>query len=126
MTYLDRDAQLNLANAARPAAGVTLCAVDDIAATGGKSFRYRQGEDVFMGLVIRFDGQVRGYVDSCPHFGWPLAYDDAHIFAGEHLICTGHGALFQPLDGMCVAGPCLNEAMAAWPVEVRDGMVVTV
>lgn len=125
MTYLDRDAQLNPGNAARPAPGTPLCALTDIKEPGGKSFRYRVGDAVFMGLVVRFGGQVMGYVDSCPHYGWPLAYDDDHLFSGQHLLCTGHGAMFRPLDGMCVAGPCLNEAMTVWPVEVVDGQVVT-
>ena len=125
MTYLDRRAQLDPANAARPAAGTVLCALDEIPEPGGRNFRYRVGDDVFMGLVVRFAGGVVGYIDSCPHFGWPLAYDDRHLFSGDLLLCTGHGALFRPLDGMCVAGPCLDEALAAWPVEVVDGQVVT-
>ena len=125
MTYLDRRAQLDPGNAARPASGTRLCRLDEIAEPGGRSFRYRQGDDVFMGLVVRFEGRVVGYVDSCPHFGWPLAYDDNHLFSGNHLLCTGHGALFRPLDGICVAGPCLNEAMTEWPVTVVDGNVVT-
>ena len=125
MTYLDRDAQLKADNAARPAPGTVLCRLDEVAEPGGKSFRYREGGDVFMGLVVHFGGKLVGYVDSCPHFGWPLAYDDRHLFSGEHLLCTGHGALFKPLDGMCVAGPCLDEALSEWPVEVVDGVVLT-
>ena len=124
MTYLDRSKQLSLDNTARPAAGVVLCALADIGDPGGRRFRYRVDDNVFMGLIVRFNGHLRGYVDSCPHFGWPLAYEDDHLFSGEHLLCTGHGALFRPLDGMCVAGPCLNEAMIEWPVTVVDGMVV--
>ncbi|MDP1988307.1 MAG: Rieske (2Fe-2S) protein, partial [Phenylobacterium sp.] len=33
--------------------------------------------------------------------------------------------LFRPLDGECVVGPCFGERLAPWPVEVRDGRVVT-
>jgi nitrite reductase/ring-hydroxylating ferredoxin subunit len=112
------------ANAARPAAGTVLCAVEDIAEPGGKTFRFREGDDLFTGVVVRYGGEVVGYVDSCPHFGWPLAQHDAYLFSGQHLLCSGHGAMFRPLDGVCVAGPCLNEALATWPVAVRDGQVV--
>lgn len=112
------------ANAARPAPGTALCAVADIPEPGGKTFRFREGDDLFTGLVVRFDGQVVGYVDSCPHFGWPLAQHDDYLFSGSHLLCGGHGAMFRPLDGVCVAGPCLDEALSAWPVEVRDGQVI--
>jgi nitrite reductase/ring-hydroxylating ferredoxin subunit len=124
VTYLDRRAQLDPANAARPAAGTVLCALNEINEPGGKTFRYRSGDDVFMGLVIRFKGDVIGYVDSCPHFGWPLAYDGDHVFSGDHLLCTGHGALFRALDGLCMAGPCVDEALAPWPVKVVDEEVV--
>lgn len=111
-------------NAARPAPGTVLCAVEDIPEPGGKTFRYRTESAIFAGIVVRFGGQVRGYVDSCPHAGWPLAYDERYLFSGDHLLCSGHGALFRPLDGVCVAGPCIDEAMTPWPVRVVDGAVV--
>lgn len=112
------------ANAAQPPAGTVLCAVADISEPGGKTFRFREGDDLFTGLVVRFGGQVVGYVDSCPHFGWPLAQNDAYLFSGQHLLCSRHSAMFRPLDGVCVAGPCLDEALTAWPVAVRDGQIV--
>ena len=111
-------------NPARPAVGTVLCTVADIPEPGGKTFRFRQDSDLFTGLVVRFGGQVVGYVDSCPHFGWPLAQHDNYLFSGDHLLCSGHGAMFRPLDGVCVAGPCLNAALTAWPIAVRDGQVV--
>ena len=125
VTYLDRRAQLDPRNAARPAPGTVLCRADEIPEHAGKSFRYRSSDDVFMGLVIRFRGEIVAYVDSCPHYGWPLAYDADHIFSGDHLLCTGHGALFEPAGGICVAGPCLNEALTEWPISIVDGHVVT-
>jgi nitrite reductase/ring-hydroxylating ferredoxin subunit len=117
---------VNPANAAQPEPGTPLCALNDIKEPGGKSFRFRAGDAVFAGLVVRFEGQVRGYLDSCPHNGWPLAFDDDRLFSGNHLLCSGHGAMFRPLDGMCVAGPCQDEAMTPWPVRVVDGQVVCV
>lgn len=112
----------------RPPAGADLCALDDLAEGGARGFRFRAGERQFAGFVIRFQGEVRGYVDSCPHAGWPLAAFDDRYFArgGNHLLCTGHGALFRPLDGHCVSGPCAGQALASWPVAVRDGRIVTV
>lgn len=114
-------------NPARPGPGVALCPLDALADPGAKSFRFRQGEALFAGFVIRKDGEVRGYVDSCPHAGWPLALIGDNYFTAQadFLICRTHGALFAPATGQCVAGPCVGRALEAWPVAVIEGMVAT-
>lgn len=103
-----------------------LCALADLANPGAKGFRFRQESRLFAGFVVRAGDTVTGYVDSCPHAGWPLAgWEDRYLTrTGEHILCGGHGALFR-LDGLCVAGPCEGENLYAWPVELRDGEVFT-
>ena len=114
------------ANPARPAAGLRLCALADLADPGTRGFRFREGDRLFAGFVLRQGNEVRGFVDSCPHAGWPLsALDDRYLTRdSRHILCAGHGALFA-LDGRCVAGPCHGERLSPWPVEVRDGEVLT-
>jgi nitrite reductase/ring-hydroxylating ferredoxin subunit len=114
-------------NPARPPAGTDLCALADLADPGARGFRFRQERALFAGLVVRLGATVRGFVDSCPHAGWPLSALDDRYFTrdGGHLLCTGHGALFRPADGHCVAGPCDGQALAPWPVAIQDGRVVT-
>jgi nitrite reductase/ring-hydroxylating ferredoxin subunit len=82
---------------------------------------------MFAGFVLRRGGAVTGYVDSCPHAGWPLAmFDDRYLTRdGKHLLCAGHGALFRLDDGVCIAGPCLGELLSSWPVRIVAGFVVT-
>lgn len=111
----------------RPAAGVRLCALAEIADPGSKGFRFRADSLMFAGFLVRAGDGVRGFVDSCPHAGWPLAaFDDRYLTrGGEHILCSGHGALFS-LAGVCVAGPCMGASLKAWPVEVRDGEVFTI
>jgi nitrite reductase/ring-hydroxylating ferredoxin subunit len=111
-------------NPARPPPGTELCALAEIADPGGKSFRFREGARLFAGFVVRSRDAVRGYVDSCPHAGWPLAQlDDRYLTRdARHILCAGHGALFT-LEGTCVAGPCTGERLTDWPVVVRDGVV---
>lgn len=111
-------------NPAAPAAGTILCRLDDI--DRAKGFRFREGDAVFYGMVLREGDQVRGFVDSCPHTGQPLSLFGDRYFTreGDLLLCTGHGALFRPETGECVAGPCLGRALMRWPVIVRDGEVV--
>jgi nitrite reductase/ring-hydroxylating ferredoxin subunit len=119
---------LAASNPARPASGLRLCALAELTDPGAKGFRFRKDEALFAGVVVRLNGRVAGYEDRCPHAGWPLAgLDDRFLTrTGEHILCAGHGALFRPENGLCVAGPCAGHALVAWPVEVRDGEVVTV
>lgn len=112
---------------ARPAPGVRLCALAEIADPGGKGFRFRAGEALFAGFVVRRGELVAGYVDRCPHASWPLAaLDDRFLTrSGEHILCSGHGALFELSDGACVAGPCAGARLTPWPIEVRGREVFT-
>jgi nitrite reductase/ring-hydroxylating ferredoxin subunit len=116
-------------NPARPAAGTALCRLDEIAEPGAKGFDFRSGEALFAGFVVRRGGGVYGYVDICPHAGWPLAADPDRYLTrdGRHIFCSGHGALFKPETGVCVAGSCWGWALDPWPVTVdADGVVRTV
>lgn len=114
-------------NPAKPPAGVALCAISDLADPGSKGFRFRQDSKMFAGFVVRIGEEIRGYVDSCPHAGWPLAaWDDRYLTReGDLILCGGHAALFRPLDGVCIAGPCADERLTPWPITVVDGQIVT-
>lgn len=113
-------------NPARPAAGLRLCGLDELADPGTRSFRFRAETWLFAGFLVRTGETVAGYVDSCPHASWPLAaLDDRYLTRdGRHILCSGHGALFA-LDGHCVAGPCYGERLTDWPVALRGGAVWT-
>lgn len=100
--------------------------MDDLAVPGAKSFRFREDSALFAAFLLRTDDGVQGFIDSCPHAGWPLAaLDDRYLNrTGDKLVCSGHGALFD-LKGLCIAGPGSGERLTAWPIEVRDGEIFT-
>ena len=118
---------------ARPGPGVRLCAVDDLPDPGARGFVFEPPEGSpedawpFRGVVLRVDGVVRGYVDSCPHVGAPLSTDGERYLTrkGDFLMCANHGALFRVEDGLCMAGPCVTRSLRPWPVEAVDGAVRT-
>jgi len=112
-------------NPARPPPGVRLCAVADLEDPGAKGFHFRSELRLFNGFVLRRGDTVAGFVDWCPHVGWPLDVYEKYLTRDKrYLLCSGHGALFD-LDGLCIAGPCEDERLVDWPVEVRDGVVFT-
>ncbi|MDZ7805414.1 Rieske (2Fe-2S) protein [Thiohalophilus sp.] len=79
-----------------------------------------QGEEQNL-FVIKFQGRLRGYINSCPHTGVPLNWlpDQFFDYNGELIQCALHGALFRPQDGYCVWGPCQGESLAAVPLRVE-------
>ena len=115
-------------NPARPAAGVTLCRLDEIADPGSRAFHFHAGDKLFLGFVVRRGETLTGYVDSCPHTGQPLGGPTGrHVTReGDLILCTGHGALFRIGDGVCTSGPCAGRRLQVWGVEVREGVIRTV
>jgi nitrite reductase/ring-hydroxylating ferredoxin subunit len=78
------------------------------------------------GFAIRHGGEVRGYVNRCPHLGTELDWQPGEFFdvAGLYLVCSTHGAIFQPDTGFCVAGPCHGASLEPLKVRERDGQVL--
>lgn len=111
---------------AQPLSGVVLCALDDLADPGAKSFVFREGDRLFMGFVVRRGGQAFGYIDRCPHAGLPLAtFGDRFLTReGDLILCSSHGALFKLDTGLCIGGPCAGRSLWPWPVTVEAGMIV--
>jgi len=111
---------------AAPKPGARLCALSDLADPGAKGFEVRDGEARFSGFVVRRGDQVFGYIDRCPHAGWPLALEpDRYLTrAGDYILCSGHAALFRLEDGVCVGGPCAGRRLTPWPVAVAGDEVI--
>jgi nitrite reductase/ring-hydroxylating ferredoxin subunit len=62
---------------------------------------------------------LRAYLNRCPHLGLPLNWlPDKFLDAdGELIQCSSHGALFTIDQGLCVAGPCVDQSLL--PLETR-------
>lgn len=71
-------------------------------------------------ILLRRDGDVRAYHNSCPHARAPLDFPPDKFFdiTGRFLFCSLHGALFRPEDGVCVGGPAKGGRLTPIPVAV--------
>ena len=100
---------------------------DDLSDPGSRNLVLQIGEAYFHGFVVRHGGQVRGYVDRCPHTGVPLTGKvDGYLTPDNTLIvCSWHGALFRPEDGLCVGGPCAGARLSPWSVTVKGDYLKT-
>ena len=108
-------------------AGSQLCRVDEIPDGDTKGFTLGEGDWPLRGLLVRTGERVRGFLNTCPHAGHRLGFHTDRFLTPDRtlILCRSHGALFDKQSGVCVAGPCVGEALRPVPVEVVDGVVRT-
>lgn len=87
----------------------------------------RDGEPV-NAFIIRFRGELHGYVNRCPHIPEDtvnLDKPDGKFFdrMGKLLQCRRHSALFDPASGVCVRGPCRGASLTKIDIIERAGSV---
>jgi nitrite reductase/ring-hydroxylating ferredoxin subunit len=78
-------------------------------------------------FAVRKSGRIHVYRDICPHYGaTTLAWKrDAYLTpGGEYIACSAHGALFQIEDGVCVSGPCLDQALQSVAYRVEGDLIL--
>jgi nitrite reductase/ring-hydroxylating ferredoxin subunit len=77
------------------------------------------------GFVAWVEGEVVAYENVCRHLPLSLDYGDGRFFTpdGKQIVCHTHGAVYEPLSGLCVAGPCAGASLKKLPVEVDNGAV---
>jgi len=102
-----------------------ICDSAALAEGGGVRFALRAQGGAEKGFAIRSCGIVRGYVNRCPHLGTELDWQAGEFFdvAGLYLVCSTHGAMFEPGTGYCVAGPCRGASLEPLQVREREGQV---
>jgi nitrite reductase/ring-hydroxylating ferredoxin subunit len=59
-------------------------------------------------FAIRYEGRVHAYLNRCTHVPTEMDYQPNRFFdsTGHRLICATHGALYSPVTGACLGGPC--------------------
>jgi nitrite reductase/ring-hydroxylating ferredoxin subunit len=88
-------------------------------------FSFREDGIQRYGFVVAFEGQVVAYENVCRHIPISLDYGDGQFFTqdGQHFICQTHGATYEPLTGLCIAGPCVGATLRKLDVRVENGVV---
>ena len=100
-----------------------LCEISDLDETQA------YGADVdgvsYLVVLSSEDSQPRAYKNACPHLGIQLEMMPNEFLdpAREYIVCANHGALFQINDGLCIAGPCMNQKLQQLTIKVTDGGV---
>lgn len=109
----------------RPTTEMAICPLSQLAENSARGFTLNGPSDERLEIVIwNNDGELRGFVNQCPHLGLPLeTFPDRFLSAdATHLICSAHGAQFDA-RGHCFAGPCKGDALTPIDLKIRDAIV---
>lgn len=77
-------------------------------------------------FVVRHQGVAVAYLNRCAHVSMELDWQPGEFFEpdGEFLICSTHGALYDPASGECRGGACGGRGnLRALSVLELDGAV---
>jgi len=94
---------------------------------GGAGLRFEVERDgvCYAAFAVRHEGVAYAYLNRCAHIGVELDWQPGQFFdaQGALLICSTHGALYDPRNGKCVAGPCKGASLAAVELSETDGFI---
>ena len=101
---------------------ITLCHLDELHDNQSKGFMV-EGQPIF--AVKKFN-RIHVYFNRCPHLGIQLEMMPDQFLDSSHslIMCAMHGALFRIEDGLCISGPCLDQALMAIPFEIDNQHIV--
>ena len=76
-------------------------------------------------FALRFGGRVVAYMNRCAHVPTEMDWRPGEFLDDERLyiVCSMHGAVYEPTNGRCIAGPCTGQRLMAVPVLERGGQV---
>lgn len=105
---------------------VLLCASDALAERGDAVvFEVQQWRRKVGAFVMRFEGRVVAYLNQCAHVPTEMDWQEGKFLDRDRelIICSIHGAIYDPLSGRCVGGPCAGGRLTALRVEERGAQV---
>ena len=103
-----------------------LCASADLAERGlafvWDVLQWRQPARAF---ALRFDGTPVAYVNRCAHVPTEMDWQPGEFLDMDKrwILCSIHGAMYEPADGRCVGGPCGRGRLTAIRVAEEGGQV---
>lgn len=76
-------------------------------------------------FALRIDGVVVAYLNRCAHVPVEMDWNPGDFLDADRafIVCSIHGAQYEPAGGRCVGGPCGRGRLTALSVTERDGQV---
>lgn len=112
--------------ASDPGPAQALCASAELAERGDAVvFDVLQYGQPARAFALRIDGRVVAYLNRCAHVPAEMDWMPGQFLDGDRqfILCSIHGAAYEPSSGRCVGGPCGRGRLVTIEVEERDGQV---
>ena len=115
---------MNPADVVPADAGEPLCAAADIEERGRAwVWDVLQGGRPVRAFALRFDGRLRAYLNRCAHVAAEMDWQPGEFLDSDRrwILCSIHGASYEPADGRCVGGPCGRGKLIRLTMAEHDG-----
>lgn len=115
-----------MAEPSAPDERLPLCASAELAERGRAHvwdvLQYGQPVPAF---VLRIDGGLVAYLNRCAHVPTQMDWQPGEFLDADKrwILCSIHGAAYEPRDGRCVGGPCGRGRLAPVRVVEEAGQV---
>jgi nitrite reductase/ring-hydroxylating ferredoxin subunit len=108
-----------------PAAKTRIARADEVGEGQTLKIPFTRGGKPTEGFLARFRGELVAYENQCRHLPLRLDFDSGKFFTreGDYFICQTHNAIYEPLSGLCVRGPCEGQSLKPLKIEVANGEV---
>ena len=79
-------------------------------------------------FALRFDGRLVGYINRCAHVPVEMDWQPGEFLDHDKrwIVCSIHGASYEPADGRCVGGPCGRGKLIRLTMAEQGGQAVCV
>ena len=108
------------------AEAIRLCAAGEIAERGRAwvwdVLEFGQPVRAF---ALRVDGRLHAYLNRCVHVAAEMDWQPGEFLDADRrwILCSIHGATYEPASGRCVGGPCGRRRLTPVAVQERDAQV---
>jgi len=109
-----------------PGDGLLLCESTELQERGkAHCFEVLQYGQPASAFALRFEGQAVAYLNRCAHVPTEMDWQEGEFLDSDkrYIICSIHGALYDPLSGRCVTGMCGRIGLHKIEVQEREGRV---
>ena len=109
-----------------PVGALPLCAGAELAEAGtAHVFDVMLWRRPARAFALRFEGRVVAYLNRCAHVPTEMDWRPGEFLDDERrfILCSMHGAVYEPTTGRCIAGPCAGARLMPVAVVERDGQV---
>jgi nitrite reductase/ring-hydroxylating ferredoxin subunit len=105
-----------------------ICPAQHVPELGKYSFSVIYSGNRRSAVLVRFKGEVYGYLNQCVHMPKALDCEQAHIFdeTGRYLQCSMHSICYDPISGESLSEITAGKKLTALKVTEENGWVFLV